>query len=789
VLGRWSLDGHTQRFDAEDWWFRLEFDAQPASQSERVLLGLDGLATMAQVWLNSEELLTSSNMFVAHICDVGQKLQRSGNTLLIRFGALDAELAVRRKRPRWRTPMVEHQQMRWFRTTVLGRTPGWSPPSAVVGPWKDVWLERRRRLELRSVALNAQVRSTDGLLDCSLDVGGLAHTVESVELQVTRGESQVKHLLELSEGKFCGVLVVPDVTLWWPHTHGEPALYEVTANIRLVGEDQPSGVSLGRVGFRTLQWDTAEGNFSLSVNGVPVFCRGACWTPLNAVTLRGTADDYDAAVRQAAAVGMNMLRIPGTMVYEEDAFFDACDAQGVLVWQDFMFANMDFPAEDPAFMASVTTEVRQQLSRIRARASLAILCGNSEVAQQAAMWGAPADLWSNTLFDELLPRLCAELAPAIQYWPSSACGGAFPHQGNRGTTSYYGVGAYLRGFDDARRADLKFATECLAFANVPADATLERMPGGLAVRVHHAAWKARSPRDLGAGWDFDDVRDHYLAVIFGIDPLKLRYSDHRRYLILSRMVSGEAMAMAFSEWRRPGASCHGAMVLFLRDLWAGAGWGVLDDSGLPKACCHYLKRILQPVTVLLTDEGGNGLMAHLINESARDLQLELEVCAWKSGDVLVASGRQFVKLCAHGSHSVSCTGLLGRFLDLTHAYRFGPPVCDAVVATLRNVDGDQIAQTFHFPQGMSALSDRDAGLLAEVVPVDAQTLQVKVSARRLAIGVHFDAMGFTADNEFFHLAPNAHMTVVLRSSRPRALSGVVCAINSATDTTLEHASC
>jgi len=450
---------------------------------------------------------------------------------------------------------------------------------------------------------------------------------------------------------------------------------------------------------------------------------------------------------------------------------------------------MDFPADDPTFMASVTTEVRQQLSRIHARACLAILCGNSEVAQQAAMWGAPADLWSNTLFDEVLPRLCAELAPATQYWPSSASGGAFPHQGNSGTTSYYGVGAYLRGFDDARRANLKFATECLAFANVPPDVTLERMPGGLAVRAHHAGWKARSPRDLGAGWDFDDVRDHYLAVIFGVDPLKLRYSDHQRYLTLSRMVSGEAMAVAFSEWRRPGASCRGAMVLYLRDLWAGAGWGVMDDSGLPKACYHALKRVLQPVTVLLTDEGGNGLMAHLINESAKERQLELEISAWRSGDVLVASGKQVFQLCAHDSHSLSCTDLLGRFLDLTHAYRFGLPVCEVVVATLRDMDGNQVAQTFYFPQGLAALSEHDVGLRAEVVPLDAQTLQVRVFAKRLAIGVHFDVMGFAADNEFFHLAPKEQITVVLRSSRPRILSGVVCAINSMNDAPVELAAC
>ncbi|MDE2418788.1 MAG: glycoside hydrolase family 2 protein [Burkholderiales bacterium] len=788
-LGQWSLDGPTRRFDAENWWFRLEFDALPASPNERVILGLDGLATMAQVWLNGVELLTSSNMFIAHTCDVGQILQTSRNTLLLRFGSLDAELAVRRTRPRWRAPMVEHQQLRWFRTTVLGRTPGWSPPAAVVGPWKDVWLERRRKFELHTVALIAQVRGADGVLDCRLVARALGQSIEFIELCVTRSESQARLRLQLREGQFFGALVVPNVTLWWPHTHGDPALYEVTANVRLVGEFYPTVVSLGRVGFRTLHWDTANGNFALTVNGVPVFCRGACWTPLDAVTLRGSAPEYMEAVGQVTAAGMNMLRIPGTLVYEEDAFFDACDAQGVLLWQDFMFANMDFPADDPAFVESVTTEVRQQLSRIHARACLAVLCGNSEVAQQAAMWGAPADLWSNSLFDELLPRLCAELAPTTQYWPSSANGGAFPHQGNVGTTSYYGVGAYLRGFDDVRRADLKFATECLAFANIPPDATIERMPGGMALRVHHADWKARSPRDLGAGWDFDDVRDHYLAVFFGTDPLKLRYSDHRRYLTLSRMATGEAMAVAFSEWRRPGSSCHGAMVLYLRDLWAGAGWGILDDSGLPKACYYALKRVLQPVTVLLSDEGGNGLMAHLINETAKEQQLELEICAWRNGDVLVARGSQVFNLHTRASQSQACTDLLGRFLDLTHAYRFGAPVCDAVVATLRTPDGYQVAQTFYFPQGMSALSERDVGLHAEAVQLDANTLKVNVSTRRLAIGVHFEAMGFTADNEFFHLAPHGQVTVILRSSRPRIFSGVVSAVNSIADAPMEQVAC
>jgi beta-mannosidase len=173
---------------------------------------------------------------------------------------------------------------------------------------------------------------------------------------------------------------------------------------------------------------------------------------------------------------MNMLRVGGTMVYESDDFLDLCDEFGILVWQDLMFANMDYPDGDEAFVAGVTAELKQQLERLLPRASVTVICGNSEVEQQAAMWGAPRERWQPRLFHEIVPALLAELSCGVPYWPSSAHGGAFPHQPNHGTTSYYGVGAYLRPLEDARRSEVRFATETLGFANVPEDATLTAMP-------------------------------------------------------------------------------------------------------------------------------------------------------------------------------------------------------------------------------------------------------------------------------------------------------------------------
>src|SRR4029079_7716756 len=119
----------------------------------------------------------------------------------------------------------------------------------------------------------------------------------------------------------------------------------------------------------------------------------------------------DAAIAQVADAGMNMLRLGGTMVYESDAFHDACDARGVMVWQDLMFANMDYPDEDAGFVATVEREVHQQLARLAARPSTTIVCGGSEVHQQAAMWGAPRERWATKLGTEILARLSAAELP------------------------------------------------------------------------------------------------------------------------------------------------------------------------------------------------------------------------------------------------------------------------------------------------------------------------------------------------------------------------------------------
>ena len=132
------------------------------------------------------------------------------------------------------------------------------------------------------------------------------------------------------------------------------------------------------------------------------------------------------------------------------------------------------------------------------------------------------------------------------------------------------------------------------------------------------------------------MRDHYLQHFFGVDPVKLRCFDMPRYLHLSRIVSGEMMARVFAEWRSGHSRNRGGLVWFFKDLWPGAGWGIVDSLGMPKAAYYYLRRSWQPRQITITDEGLDGLHLHVINETATSLYGSVELLLLKDEHVVVA---------------------------------------------------------------------------------------------------------------------------------------------------------
>jgi len=775
AAGTWSFEGPRQDFDASDFWYRCRFQSQPAAATETCWLRCDGLATLADVWLNGEHVLSSDNMFVANVVEVSALL-RAENELVIRFASLAAALSRPRPRPRFRTRLIDRQQLRWIRTTMLGRMPGWSPPAAPVGPWRDVVIERHRQFSIAACRVRASLRDERGEVALSLSLSGCAEPVSAARLRV----GDQRQALSVTGDATCsidGCLELAAPESWWPHSYGEQPLYPVSVEVDIGATTEV--LELDPVAFRRVEVSRAGGAFALSINGVPVRPFGACWTPPDVVSLCDPAAAI-VAVRQARDAGMSMLRVGGTMVYECDEFYAECDRCGVLVWQDFMFANCDYPSEDPAFLASVRREAMQLLERLAGRACLTVLCGGSEVQQQISMLGLPREQWQPPLFETELAALCREVLPAVPYLPSTPTGGALPFQANSGVTHYYGVGAYLRPLEDARRAEVRFAAECLAFANVPEQATLDALLGDVRAPFHEPRWKERVPRDNGAGWDFDDVRDHYVRALFQIDPMLLRYQSADRGLALARIASGEVMSQTLCEWRRDASTCRGALIWLFRDLWPGAGWGIVDANGRPKAAYYFVKRALRPRAIFFSDEGVNGLCVEVTNTSARPFRAEVGVTLWRSGNVEIARGSTQLEVLARSNAKIEAAQLFDHFIDLTHAYRFGPPAYEVAVAQLRDVDTNELlSESFYFPSGQALPSSDDLGLQASLHRVG-EVYRVHLTTRSFAQAIAVDVPGYVADDSYFHLAPGCEKWLTLteeRGERARAPRGTVHPLN------------
>lgn len=723
-----------------DVWYRLTMISDAA---ERATLRFDGLSTIADIFFNGELIATSQSMFER--LEVPVELT-GADELSLCFRALSHRLEKTGPRARWRPQMMNTQGLRLVRTSALGYMPGWCPEIHPSGPWRPVSLVRQ-----------ASVLCT---LSSSLDdegtgkIGIILETGRTIATARVTCAGRSAALSRDGTGKLSGELQIPSVDVWWPHTHGTPRLHDVL--LELDGEEY----LLGRTGFRKIAIDHGEDGkgFGLKVNGHAVFCRGAVWTTADIVRLPGTRPDYQPWLQKAAEAGMNMIRIGGTMAYETPEFFSLCDELGIMVWQDAMLANFDYPAKDDALREHILAEISQLLEATALSPSLAVFCGGSEMYQQGAMLGLPEQIWKGPLTEEVIPKLVAEKRADVAYVANSPCGGALPFLPNANVGHYYGVGAYCRPLEDARRADVRFAAECLAFANIPEQETLDlHLPG---IAVHDPRWKARTPRDRGASWDFEDVRDHYLKLLYGVEPDVLRREDGGLYLDMSRAATAEVMEATFAEWRRGGSACQGALVWTMQDLVPGAGWGLIDATGRPKSVWHALKRAFRAVQIGLSDEGTNGLDVHLINETGTGVDALLELTCLRDGAQPVVQAKRPLTLLPRQSQTIAATDLFGAFFDTTYAYRFGPPSHDVTVARLRDVaTGRAIADAFHFPLGRKRAMH--AASLQLAVKERNGLWSLEIGTDRLAQSVHIMAEGYRASENWFHLAPGEQRVVDL----------------------------
>lgn len=626
-----------------DWCYRVDFHCHDNGMAYRDLV-FEGLDTFARVWLNGEQILDSDNMFVPARVAVGRLLKPGRNRLAIYFDA-----ALRRGREREALFGKRHlwngdSSRLYVRKAQYHYGWDWGPVLLTAGPWKPVRLES---YDLRIADVESQSWLNADAGEARIDVTTrLAGTTDVPGVTVTHrlfgpdGEL-VDSVSVAAQATVAASLKVCAPRLWWPAGHGEQPLYRLRTDVSADGRVIAS--SERRLGLRTLRLvqepvaSEPGKSFYFEINGKPLFVGGANWIPDDNLLNRITPERYRQRVQQAVDGNMLMLRVWAGGIYEDDAFYDACDELGVLVWQDFLFACGMYPAH-PDFLASVEREVEAAVRRLRHRASLAIWCGNNEdyaIAESIGQYGSGKDMArfdARVIYEELLPRICARLDGQRPYWPGSpyspsATGTLSSADQTIGDRHSWEIwhGAML-AYQDYRKVEARFVSE-FGMQSHPSLPLLEsvipeaeRFVQSRTVMAHNKAGSAEFPDG------------HRRLAVYSADTLCVgpTLGDH---VYASQFVQAEAMRYAYQDfrrrWQKPGArAVGGALVWQLNDCWPATSWAIIDSAGVVKPAWHAIRRALAPIAVALR-RSETGVRGWVMSDRAvaSDLELSLAVCS------------------------------------------------------------------------------------------------------------------------------------------------------------------
>ncbi len=582
-----------------DWRYRRTFAVEPELlERDCLVLKCHGLDTLAAVSLNGRELGKTDNMFRVWEWDVKPFLKSGQNAIEVLFASTISHIEARQgERPLpWRRAARSKEKAAchgWVRKEQCNYGWDWGIKAVTCGIWRDIELLAFDRARLVEVAIS-QDHTAAGRV--GLRLGVAAQVVDPkaalrVETAVRlRGEPVAAAKFSLAAGQGEGELTVDRAELWWPNGLGRQPLYEL--EVRLV--DENSGATLDRrvkrIGLRTLrlqrQADQWGESFQFAVNGVPFFAKGANWIPADGILARMTPSRYRRLVADAAAVNMNMLRVWGGGIYEDAAFYDACDELGICVWQDFMFACSAYPTFDAGFMATVEAEARDQVGRLRHHPCLALWCGNNELEQGWVGdrgWENGQMPWDEygRLFDRLLPDVVRELNPETDYWPSSPhspCGDRADHRNPAcGDAHLWGVWHGRKPFEWYRDCEHRFNSE-FGFQSFPEPRTVREYTAPEDRNI--TSWIMEHHQRSGIG---NSTIMHYMLDWFRL-PVGFEHT-----LWLSQILQGMAIKYACEHWRRSRPRGMGTLYWQLNDTWPVASWSSIDYYGRWKAL-HYMAR-------------------------------------------------------------------------------------------------------------------------------------------------------------------------------------------------------
>jgi beta-mannosidase len=593
-----------------DWTYSTVLPARNAGH-ERTDLVFDGLDTVAEIRLGDGVLGRTRNMHRSFRFDVTDALAAAPAPLTVAFTSAYEE-AERVRGLLGERPGAYREPFQFIRKMACSFGWDWGPTLVTAGLW------RRPRLEHWSTARLSEVRPQvtarqdgTGIVSVTAAVQRSAGGAERI-LHATVAVAGTEVHAELPAGTDEVTLraEIPGVERWWPRGYGDQHLYACT--VELAGDE---GTPLDRwersVGFRSVELDTSADEhgsaFTLVVNGTPLFARGVNWIPEDVFPSRVTPEDYRRRLEQAAAAGVDLVRVWGGGIYESEDFYAACDELGLMVWQDFLFACAAYPEEEP-LRSEVEAEARENVARLMPHPSLVLWNGNNENLWGFRDWDWEPALagasWGEGYYLDLLPRVVAETDPTRPYWAGSPWSGSrdlHPNDPRHGTAHSWEVWNrrdYTAYLDDVPRFVAEFGWQA-----PPAYATLRRAisddppaPDSRGMLHHQKAEDGNGKLDRGLAHHFAPPADF----------------DTWHYLTQVNQV--RAVATGVEHWRSHWPRCAGTILWQLNDCWPVTSWAAIDGDGREKPLYHELKRLYADRMLTLQTRDGRTVLA-AVNQS------------------------------------------------------------------------------------------------------------------------------------------------------------------------------
>jgi beta-mannosidase len=743
-----------------DWEYQTSFNI-PAEMYARKNLELvfEGLDTYADVFLNSQPLLSTDNMFRTWRVDAKRLAKPGANILRIRFRSPINEVLPIMAKMNYELPASNDQGEKTSPHTRKAPYQygwDWGPRFVTSGIWRPVSLEAWDDARLADLHILSRVISADlAKLTAEVEVVSAANAEAVIVVHnVTDKNIVAQRRVSLTAGtnRVALDIAIQRPNLWWPNGLGAHPLYTFEARLLIAGKlaDQTTR----RTGVRALelrqQRDDSGKSFTFVINGVPVFAKGANWIPADSFPARITKDKYRELIQSARDANMNMLRVWGGGIYESNDFYDLCDEMGILVWQDFMFGCSMYPG-DQKFLENVRQEAIDNVKRLRNHPSIVIWVGNNEIESAWKHWGwkekLPAKLWDDylKLFHGVLPEVCSSLDPSRPYWPSSPSSNLEddPESQKMGDLHYWQVWHAAAPFSEYEKQFPRFMSE-YGFQSFPQIETVQ-------------AYTAEGDRDIQSPVMLahqKHPRGNQLIREYMLRDYP-QPKDFESFLYVSQVLQAEGIKIGAEHLRRIMPHNMGSLFWQLDDCWPVASWSSIDYTGRWKALQYYAHRFYNDLLVSPREDNGN-LGFYIVSDRLQPTAVQLQVSLLDFEGRRLWTDQQAIVVTARSSKSylnIPINQLLSG-KDPKRVFLFADLL----------VDGQSISRNEYFFQPYKDLLLPRPRIGSEVVRTPAG-FRITLSSDKLARDVYLSApndTGFFVDN-YFDLIPGRKVEVEFRA--------------------------